>query len=669
MPDNQKQFLPLTPSQVRQLESNGCSAVDWQTVLVHKGLIDPERFHSVHFSGVVHLEEQKGAVELSDTLTAACGITGAVLHNVYVAGDVYIRNVKNRIENFTICSGALVDNVDLLVTDGPTGFGNGVRVSVVCEAGGREVMLYDRLTAQIAHLLAMGRHRPLLIEKLNEMIRKYVRTVTSEKGTIGAGARVINCGTLRNCRIGGGAVVDSAARLENVSINSSLEDPARVGTGCILRDSIVSAGAKVTDAVQLERCFVGQAVNVSKAFTGQDSLFFANTDVQQGEGCSIFAGPFCVSHHKSSLLLAGQMSFFNAGSGTNQSNHMYKLGPVHQGVLERGVKTGSGAYIMWPARIGAFSLVLGRIYGNPDTSDLPFSYVVEQDGQTRCIPGICLRNVGLCRDEAKWPTRDKRKGTDRLDQVIFDLLSPYTAGKIMNAIEILEQLQARGEVQDGIFSFGSVKIAGRNLETGILLYRMALDGYLGGVLIERLRPGNWDASRNPAEILKTKTEIGKKPWLDLCGLFVPGEGLDKLMEFIENEPVDSVRVLEEQFGRVYKNYREYEWTWVSGAIDRLTGKAPDRLDAAEIAALLNRYLEAVGSLYDMRCEDAMREFQGPPYTGFGMDTNAETARKDFTAVRGSAEENEFLVRMGEKVKSQLDNARALIAKLTGSTGL
>ena len=48
------------------------------------------------------------------------------------------------------------------------------------------------------------------------------------------------------------------------------------------------------------------------------------------------------------------------GSGSNQSNHMYKLGPIHQGAMERGAKTTSDSYILWPARVGAFSLVMGR---------------------------------------------------------------------------------------------------------------------------------------------------------------------------------------------------------------------------------------------------------------------------------------------------------------------
>ena len=72
----------------------------------------------------------------------------------------------------------------------------------------------------------------------------------------------------------------------------------------------------------------------------------------------------------------------NAGSGSNQSNHMYKLGPIHQGIVERGGKTTSNSYILWPAQIGAFSLIMGRHYNNADTSDMPFSYLIEDKNET-----------------------------------------------------------------------------------------------------------------------------------------------------------------------------------------------------------------------------------------------------------------------------------------------
>ncbi len=54
---------------------------------------------------------------------------------------------------------------------------------------------------------------------------------------------------------------------------------------------------------------------------------------------------------------------------------MYKLGPIHQGVVERGSKTGSFAYLLWPGKIGAYSMVMGKNMASFDTSDFPFSFI------------------------------------------------------------------------------------------------------------------------------------------------------------------------------------------------------------------------------------------------------------------------------------------------------
>ena len=105
---------------------------------------------------------------------------------------------------------------------------------------------------------------------------------------------------------------------------------------------------------------------------------------------------------------------------------MYKLGPVHQGVVERGSKTASDSYMLWPAKVGAFTVVMGRHYRNSDTSDLPFSYLIEHEDESILVPGVNLRSVGTVRDARKWPRRDRRKNPNKLDYLNFKLLSPYT---------------------------------------------------------------------------------------------------------------------------------------------------------------------------------------------------------------------------------------------------
>ena len=72
-------------------------------------------------------------------------------------------------------------------------------------------------------------------------------------------------------------------------------------------------------------------------------------------------------------------SFFNAGSGTNQSNHLFKCGAVHQAVHRRGCKFASGAYVMSPAIEGVYTMIMGRHTHHHDTSVFPFPDLLEQE--------------------------------------------------------------------------------------------------------------------------------------------------------------------------------------------------------------------------------------------------------------------------------------------------
>ena len=50
---------------------------------------------------------------------------------------------------------------------------------------------------------------------------------------------------------------------------------------------------------------------------------------------------------------------------------------------------------------------MGRHVNHPDTSRLPFSYLIENRNESFLVPGINLRSVGTIRDAQKWPKRDK----------------------------------------------------------------------------------------------------------------------------------------------------------------------------------------------------------------------------------------------------------------------
>ena len=382
------------------------------------------------------------------------------------------------------------------------------------------------------------------------------------------------------------------------------------------------------------RCFIGQNCRLGHTYSATDSLFFSNCQGENGEACAIFAGPFTVTHHKSTLLIAGMFSFMNAGSGSNQSNHMYKLGPIHQGILERGAKTTSDSYILWPAKVGAFSLVMGRHVTHQDTSDLPFSYLIEQQNTSYIVPGVNLKSVGTIRDAQKWPKRDGRKDPDRLDSINYNLLSPYTIQKMLNARKILEGLASVSGENSDVYSYQSGKIKNSALKKGLEYYKMAINKFLGNSLIKRLEHTDCSDIEAIRSRMLPDMRYGEGKWVDLSGMIAPKSLVDMLLDDIESGKVDDVRTVNERFADMHAHYYDYEWTWAFGAMKSWFGIEPDSITKEQVVSIVQIWKESVVQLDRLVYEDARKEFSLSAMTGFGADGDKEEQSQDFAEVRG-----------------------------------
>ena len=643
------EYRPLTRAEVDQLISFGCRAEDWGTVETS----DPESLkyiRNVRFSGTVRFGKFEAQFTLPGGLHKHAGIRNATLHNVTIGDNSLVENVTDYIANYDIGHDTYIENVDLIFVDGNCSFGNGVEVSVLNETGGREVKIFDRLSAQIAYVLAMYRHRPGLIAQMNAQIEADAREHSSERGTIGNHVTVRNTCIINGVRIGDGARISGASRLKNGSINSNMVAPVTIGYGVIADDFIICSGSKVEDNTTLTRCFVGQSCTLGHAYSASDSLFFSNCQGENGEACAIFAGPFTVTHHKSTLLIAGKFSFMNAGSGSNQSNHMYKLGPIHQGILERGAKTASDSYILWPSRIGAFSLVMGRHVTHSDTTNLPFSYLIEQQNNTYLVPGVNLRSVGTVRDAQKWPKRDNRKDPDRLDCINYNLLSPFTIQKMFKGVQLLKNLlYSSGELSD-IYSYHSTKIRNSSLRNGIRYYQTAITKFLGNSIIKKLE--NLPAGASDAQIreaLKPTVATGTGYWVDLSGLIAPKFAVNAALDKMESGAF-TLQELSDAFHQMHSHYYEYEWTWAYDKYADFFGYPLETITAEQVADIVRKWEDAVIGLDKELYEDAKKEFNLASMTGFGADGTREEKEQDFSEVRGDFESNAFVTAVLEHIR-------------------
>ena len=583
----------LTNEEKLQLQQQNCTAEDWQQVFVTDGF-KPDYVRNVEFYGTIHMGRFDEMIPLSDDFQKHSGVQNATLRNVTIGDNCLIEKIGNRINNYTIGEHSVITNVNLLETNAQANFGQGQTISVLNEVGDGNVMLFDGLTSQLAALMVKHEKNKPLIAKLSALIKEEIERTTPKHGVIGNNVRIINSSMIINTHINEGCRIEGATRLSNCSIKSVQGAPVVIGSGVICENSIICNGTKVLNSAKIENCFVGEACQITNGFTAEASVFFATSFMANGEACAAFCGPFSASHHKCSLLIGAEFSFYNAGSNTNFSNHAYKMGPMHYGTLERGTKTASGAYVLMPAKIGTFSVCFGKLMYHPDTRRLPFAYLIAYNDTMYLVPGRNLTTVGLYRDIRKWPNRDARPVNGQKSIVNFDWLSPFSVGEILEGKEILEQLRAASGDNVSTYNYHEYVIKASSLRKGIKYYDIALRIYMGAVL-----------KRHALE--KPTNEAGLGQWNDLSGLLLPQSEEQRLINDIENGELSDIRQVLQRFQEIHKNYSEYRWAWTYRMIQEYYGVSEI---TPEVAAQVKKdYITARRAWIAEIRKDAEKEFE------------------------------------------------------------
>ena len=545
-------YRSLTSEEIEVLKSNDCWAEDWTSINVSEDF-KPNYMHRVMLYGEVNIGAFNKNVEVSQGFVKHSGINNATLRNVTIGDDCLIENVGNFINNYTIGDDCYISNISTMETTEGATFGEGNLVSVLNEVGEGNVILFSDLNSQLAAFMVKHFSDKELKENIRQLIKTDIENKAPERGQIGSNVKIVNTKEITNCVINDLCEVNGASRLSDCTLLGSVHGNVYVGTGVIIENSIIAEGSSVINSVKIQDCFVGEACQLSNGFTASASVFFANSYMSNGEACAAFCGPFTASHHKSSLLIGGMFSFYNAGSATNFSNHAYKMGPMHWGILERGSKTASGAYLLMPATLGSFSVCFGKLMHHPNTRNLPFAYLIADGDKMFLIPGRNITTVGLYRDIKKWPKRDLRAQENRKSIVNFDWLSPFSVGEILKGKKILESLREVTGDNVSQYLYHEYIIPATSLHKGIKYYDIALRIYMGAVLKRVLK-------RDPA-ITPPSTQTGVGDWDDLSGLLLPVSEEERIVADLKDGTIETIQELISRFEEIDANYREYQWAW------------------------------------------------------------------------------------------------------------
>ncbi len=603
-------YRGLTQSEIARLCAQGCFADNWQSIMVAEGFLT-QKIRDVEFVAKVRIG-------------SGCELVNAVLKDVEIGDNVRIRSVHRLIDNYIIGDGVVIENVGGIVA-GKENVALLRYVAVVVEGGGREVLIHPGLSAQMAYLQAFSG-----VDGFKAVYYSVVERslqLQNERYRLAAGVIIRDVVEIKDSVLAEGAV------LTGVSLISESFVGGDVGSGAVIKRSIVDRNGYVGAGCILDKCFVADSAVLDYGFSAEGSLFFANSECLRGEGCAVFAGPFTSSHHKATLLLAGIYSFYTAGSGSNFSNHRFKLGPVHQGIIERGSKTGSGSYLIWPSRVAPFTNVIGRHQQAVNTEDFPFSLLLKQGEKSILLPGALLFSCGCERDYMKWQQRDRRS-KDSPDIINSEILNPYTVGKIIKAIELLRQMQ-NGVAPESLVG---AEIPRVYCQKAVKRYKAGVDYYLGNVLNRLVEEGYVDAENAP-QIPQDSRGTGE--WVDIAGAVVPQVLVTELLDDIITGRVGCYSEISRRLQHFDTEYQLHQRNWV------LTLIASRFTTPEDLQKLVRNWQDAARFRLELISRDVYKEFADQMAIGYGLLGDPAA---DFRQVHGLPAANRFL----EAVRQETD---------------
>ena len=547
-------YRKLTDDEIALLEDNNCRAEDWESVNVSDDF-NPAYLCDVVFYGEINLGYFDRNIEVSPGFLKHSGIYRATLRNVTVGDNCLIEHVNNYVNNYTIGDNCYISNIATLETSEGATYGQGNIISAGSPSGEGNIMLFTRLSSQLAALMMKYSYDKELRETLRNLVREDIDAQQPERGIIGEGVKIVNTGEITNTILGDYCEVNGAARLSDTTVMGTADASVFIGTGVICENSVISDGASLLNSAIVTDCFVGEACKISNGFTAGQSVIFANSNLSKGEASAAFCEPFTTSHHKNSLLTGSVFSLNNTG---------------HDDITQC-----------------------------PDMCNLPFSRLTTQGDTTFLEPAFHITTAAHYRDIRRWARRDMRAQSTPKSIVNFDWLSPFSVGEIIKAKKKLEDLREISGEDASNYRFHEFIIRAADLQKGIQNYDMALRIYMGAVL-KRVQ-------RHVPELNEPETDTGLGKWDNLAGLLLPASEERQMVEDIKDGTLESIDAILRRFDEINAEYRNYQWVWTYRLILNYYGLTELTPDDADM--IRDNCLKARRVWTEEIRQDAEREYQ------------------------------------------------------------
>jgi hypothetical protein len=236
-------------------------------------------------------------------------------------------------------------------------------------------------------------------------------------------------------------------------------------------------------------------------------------------------------------------------------------------------------------------------------------------------------------------------------------------GRMQNGYTILGELAEKTLKTVDFVNYKGININRLLLKATRKYYEMGIKVYIGQEIIKRLE--GIESQTSWVEIQKKLTSggEGKGKWVEICGLFSPKSKTDEMIEYVKSGDISTLDDLNGNLRMIYTHYPEYSWNWCAELIRLHIGMDINVISAEDLIRILKDWKTNAVKLNNMVLKDAEKEFDIVSRLGFGLDGDDNTRDLDFQAVRGTYEENKFVLGLQKEIKEIEEKADALVAQL------
>ena len=470
---NGDRLRSLEQNEIQALVAQGNISSDWGAVRVSTDFIPQNIWHS-HFIGKVFLGFFDGRL-MDDRVGSGSlptGIYRSTVENSQIASNCAIHNCP-RIFGSLIVRDSLLSNSNTglqLPEDGGILFGNGVKIPIGVETGGRDIAFYSDLSLELAEYVLQNPGDNEIQTIYREHLREYLTRIEFSWTIVDKHSRILDTKHIVNSYIGPYSRIQGADEIYNSSIFSTQADPTLVNNSSVLRNSILQDGVEISDAAIIQNSMLFEYSHATHHGKIVDSIIGPNSGVSKGEITSCFLGPFVGFHHQSLLIAAfwpGGRG--NVGYGANVgSNHSSRM-PDQECWPGEGMFFGLSCAIKYPANYikAPYSIIAAGVTTLPQEIRFPFSlindpvgyYLEVPPGLNNLVPAWCLYSnlYALKRNEAKYQIRDRAK-RNRFDLRLF---RPKILSYMREASHLLKNISERKT----IYLPGDIPGIGKNMLT------------------------------------------------------------------------------------------------------------------------------------------------------------------------------------------------------------